>query len=118
MSPATISTCPACNSALPNSFHRRLNRLWRGVSSAACPVCQVELEYSDDLKTKLRRAGWVFRTGLIALIVLLALRTLTSIEGLPFDLMIGLSLVLVVAGILMSATKPGQIRVVLSERGD
>lgn len=88
------------------------------MSSAACPECDVELEYGGDLQAKLRRAGLVFRIGLIALIVLLALRAVTPVGRVPFDLMIGVSVVLVVIGIFMSATKPDKIKIVRSERRD
>lgn len=118
MSETSISNCPACHAALPNSFHRRLNKLWRGVSSAACPACEASLEYGGDLRAKLHRAGLVFRAGLIVLVVALALRTGAAIEGLPFNLMIGLSFVLFVVGVFMSATKPDEIEVVRSEHGD
>ncbi len=112
-----LSNCPACNSDLPNSFHRRLNRLWKGVSSAACLRCGVELEYESHLRTKLRRAGLVFRIGLIALPISFVVRTVVPIISQTFDLFVGFSLVLVFAGIFLSATKPDQIVVVISERG-
>ncbi len=118
VSQTVFSKCPACNSDLPNSFHRRLNRLWKGVSSAACPECGVELEYDDQLQTKLRRAGLVFRIGLVALLVSLAARTVVPIERQVFDLVVGFSLVLVFAGIFLSATKPDRVVVVISERSD
>lgn len=88
------------------------------MSSAKCPECNVRLEYGSTLQAKLRRAGLVFRTGLVAMLVLLALRAVTTDWRVPFDLMIAISLMLVVIGIFMSATKPDQINVVRSGRGD
>ncbi len=114
MNPAEISSCPACQATLSNAFHRRLNGFWIGISAAECPNCKTELEYESGLSTKLKRAGLLTRTGVVGLIVSIALRVFTSTTDLVFNVMIGLSFVLFIAGILMSATKPDQIKVVVS----
>ena len=118
MNPAKISACPSCHAPLSNAFHRRLNRFWRGISSADCPNCETTLEYESGLKAKLRRAGVLTRAGVVGLVVSVALRLFASTTDLIFNAMIGLSFLLFVVGLLMSATKPDQIKVVVSGPAD
>ena len=111
--PAT--PCPVCQATLSNSFHRRLNRFWSGTSVANCPNCETTLEYEGGLKAKLKRAGILTRIGIVGLVVSIAFRIVGDATDLTVDALIGLSFVLLMAGILMSATKPDQINVVVSE---
>ena len=80
-----------------------------------CPSCETALEYESDLKSKLKRAGLITRTGVIGLILSVAFRVVRNANDLVFDVMIGLSFLLVIVGILMSATKPDQMKVVVAD---
>jgi len=105
--------CPVCQAELSNSFHRHLNGFWGGVSAADCPSCNTALEYEATLKAKLKRAGILTRLGVAGLVVTVLFRVIGNAPDLAFNSMIGLSFVLLIVGILMSATKPEQIKVVV-----
>lgn len=118
MNPTEISSCPSCEAALTNAFHRRLNTFWGGVSVADCPNCKATLEFESSLKVKLKRAGVLTRIGIIGFVVSVGLRFLANMNDLVFDVAIGLCLLIFVAGLLMSATKPDQIELVVSRSSD
>ena len=113
-----VTPCPVCQTPLSNSFHRRLNRFWSGTSVANCPSCETTLEYEGGLKAKLKRAGILTRIGVAGLVVSVAFRVIANATDLTIDAMIGLSFLLLIAGILMSATKPDQIKFVVVESTD
>ena len=85
---------------------------------ADCPSCKTTLEYEASLQAKLKRAGILTRIGVAGLIVTVAFRVIGNATDLAVDAMIGLSFVLLIAGILMSATKPDQIKVVVADATD
>ena len=105
------SKCPECEETLPQSFYRQLNRFWTGVSSAPCPYCSAALQFEPRYGRRAHISGQIFRYSVLTVILLFVARVAAGVQEPVFNVLFGLALIGVLAGILGSATRTVQIQV-------
>lgn len=89
-----------------------MNGFW-GLRPVPCTSCGKLLQYHKDLRRRLRIGGHVFRLGLLFVAMWLVMKFTGPVSPAALEVIGLVSLAVVLAGILVTASHPSSIRVEL-----
>lgn len=101
-------TCPACGIEVSSAMQRKMSPFFTSPKPVACEGCSEFIQWDRSLHRKMIVGGNVFKAGLFLIIISVLFFFLgNSVLGL---VSVGISLMIMLAGFLFTATNPKDIK--------